>query len=103
MNAETEEPADTFRGPQELHYSVSRLQICLLPLVSSSSPHFLTQIHYLNALFVIAFGYRLNYTKEKNMTQRSTSQQWSLDIALAQGGFNALHPEAKNTMLQFGH
>lgn len=37
------------------------------------------------------------------MTQRSTSQQWSLDIALAQGGFDALHPKAKNTMLQFGH
>lgn len=37
------------------------------------------------------------------MTTRSTGQNWSLDIALAQGGFDALHPEAKGTMEQLGH
>ncbi|MFJ3671091.1 alpha/beta hydrolase [Streptomyces sp. NPDC090106] len=37
------------------------------------------------------------------MTVRSTGQSWSLDIALAQGGFDALHPEAKGTMEQLGH
>ncbi|MFH8984128.1 alpha/beta hydrolase [Streptomyces varsoviensis] len=37
------------------------------------------------------------------MTTRSTGQSWSLDIALAQGGFDALHPDAKGTMEQFGH
>ncbi|ANY05861.1 alpha/beta hydrolase [Pseudonocardia sp. HH130630-07] len=37
------------------------------------------------------------------MTIRSTGQSWSLDIALAQGGFDALHPEAKGTMQQLGH
>lgn len=37
------------------------------------------------------------------MTARSTGQSWSLDIALAQGGFDALHPEAKGTMEQLGH
>ncbi|MEU7226640.1 alpha/beta hydrolase [Streptomyces chrestomyceticus] len=37
------------------------------------------------------------------MTTRSTGQSWSLDIALAQGGFDALHPEAKGTMEQLGH
>ena len=34
---------------------------------------------------------------------RSEAQSWSLDIALAQGGFDALHPEGKNTLLQLGH
>ncbi|VEB40801.1 Uncharacterised protein [Chromobacterium violaceum] len=33
---------------------------------------------------------------------RSEAQSWSLDIALAQGGFDALHPEGKNTLLQLG-
>lgn len=37
------------------------------------------------------------------MTTRSTGQSWALDIALAQGGFDALHPEAKGTMEQLGH
>ncbi|MFI1911774.1 alpha/beta hydrolase [Nocardia sp. NPDC020380] len=37
------------------------------------------------------------------MTHRSTAQSWTLDIALAQGGFDALHPEAKGTMEQLGH
>lgn len=37
------------------------------------------------------------------MTIRSTDQRWSLDIALAQGGFDALHPGAKGTMEQLGH
>ncbi|MEE1807057.1 alpha/beta hydrolase [Streptomyces sp. BE133] len=37
------------------------------------------------------------------MTVRSTGQSWALDIALAQGGFDALHPAAKGTMEQLGH
>ena len=37
------------------------------------------------------------------MTTRSTGQNWALDIALAQGGFDALHPEAKGTLEQLGH
>ncbi|GAA2262985.1 MULTISPECIES: alpha/beta hydrolase [Kitasatospora] len=37
------------------------------------------------------------------MTVRSTGQSWALDIALAQGGFDALHPEAKGTLEQLGH
>lgn len=37
------------------------------------------------------------------MTVRSTGQNWALDIALAQGGFDALHPQAKGTLEQFGH
>ncbi|GGO53814.1 MULTISPECIES: alpha/beta hydrolase family protein [Streptomyces] len=37
------------------------------------------------------------------MTMRSTGQSWALDIALAQGGFDALHPAAKGTMEQLGH
>ncbi|MFI6041023.1 alpha/beta hydrolase [Nocardia sp. NPDC051321] len=37
------------------------------------------------------------------MTTRSIGQSWALDIALAQGGFDALHPEAKGTMEQLGH
>ncbi|WP_327068448.1 alpha/beta hydrolase [Kitasatospora sp. NBC_01250] len=37
------------------------------------------------------------------MTIRSTGQSWALDIALAQGGFDALHPEAKGTLEQLGH
>ncbi|MFB7668656.1 alpha/beta hydrolase [Kitasatospora sp. NPDC056138] len=37
------------------------------------------------------------------MTLRSTGQSWALDIALAQGGFDALHPEAKGTLEQLGH
>ncbi|OHX21137.1 dipeptidyl aminopeptidase [Chromobacterium sphagni] len=37
------------------------------------------------------------------MMSRSEAQSWSLDIALAQGGFDALHPEGKNTLLQLGH
>ena len=37
------------------------------------------------------------------MTIRSTGQNWALDIALAQGGFDALHPQAKGTMEQLGH
>jgi hypothetical protein len=34
---------------------------------------------------------------------RATEQNWSLDIALAQGGFDALHPGGKATMEQLGH
>ncbi|WP_031465929.1 alpha/beta hydrolase family protein [Sciscionella sediminilitoris] len=37
------------------------------------------------------------------MTTRSAGQSWSLDIALAQGGFDALHPEGKGTLEQLGH
>ncbi|MFG3053959.1 alpha/beta hydrolase [Kitasatospora sp. NPDC048239] len=37
------------------------------------------------------------------MTVRSNGQSWILDIALAQGGFDALHPQAKGTMEQLGH
>lgn len=37
------------------------------------------------------------------MTTRSTAQNWSLDIALAEGGFNALHPGGKATLEQLGH
>lgn len=37
------------------------------------------------------------------MTNRSNEQSWSLDIALAQGGFDALHPGAKGTLEQLGH
>ncbi|MFJ4984422.1 alpha/beta hydrolase [Streptomyces sp. NPDC088732] len=37
------------------------------------------------------------------MTARSTGQNWALDIAIAQGGFDALHPAAKGTMEQLGH
>lgn len=37
------------------------------------------------------------------MTARSDGQSWTLDIALAQGGFDALHPRAKGTMEQLGH
>jgi cephalosporin-C deacetylase-like acetyl esterase len=37
------------------------------------------------------------------MTIRSAAQTWNLDIALAQGGFDALHPEAKGTMELLGH
>jgi hypothetical protein len=37
------------------------------------------------------------------MTYRCTGQSWALDIALAQGGFDALHPEAKGTLQQLGH
>lgn len=37
------------------------------------------------------------------MTTRSTAQNWSLDIALAEGGFNALHPAGKGTLEQLGH
>ncbi|MEG8178362.1 alpha/beta hydrolase [Nocardia terpenica] len=37
------------------------------------------------------------------MTERSNRQGWVLDIALAQGGFDALHPEAKGTLEMLGH
>jgi cephalosporin-C deacetylase-like acetyl esterase len=37
------------------------------------------------------------------MTTRSTGQNWSLDIAVAEGGFNALHPDGKGTLEQLGH
>lgn len=37
------------------------------------------------------------------MTTRSTGQSWNLDIALAEGGFNALHPGGKGTLEQLGH
>jgi dienelactone hydrolase len=37
------------------------------------------------------------------MTNRSNGQNWSLDIALAQGGFDALHPGGKGTLEQLGH
>lgn len=37
------------------------------------------------------------------MTTRSTGQSWALDVALALGGFDALHPQAKGTMEQLGH
>jgi hypothetical protein len=41
--------------------------------------------------------------KDTLMTTRSTGQSWALDIALAQGGFDALHPQAKGTLEQLGH
>jgi dienelactone hydrolase len=37
------------------------------------------------------------------MTMRSRGQGWSLDIALAQGGFDALHPGGKGTLELLGH
>jgi cephalosporin-C deacetylase-like acetyl esterase len=37
------------------------------------------------------------------MTHRSVGQTWSLDIALAQGGMNALHPGGKGFFEQCGH
>jgi dienelactone hydrolase len=37
------------------------------------------------------------------MTIRSAGQSWSLDIALAQGGFDALHPGGKGTLELLGH
>ncbi len=37
------------------------------------------------------------------MTTRSHGQNWSLDIALAEGGFDALHPGAKGTLEQLGY
>ncbi|MDX3071117.1 alpha/beta hydrolase [Streptomyces sp. MI02-7b] len=37
------------------------------------------------------------------MTARSTGQGWVLDIALAEDGFNALHPAGKGYMEQLGH
>jgi cephalosporin-C deacetylase-like acetyl esterase len=37
------------------------------------------------------------------MTTRSIGQNWSLDIALAEGGFDALHPGGKATLEQLGH
>lgn len=37
------------------------------------------------------------------MTTRSVGQGWALDVALAQGGFDALHPQAKATLEQLGH
>jgi len=37
------------------------------------------------------------------VTIRSMGQAWALDIALVQGGFDALHPEAKGTLEQLGH
>ncbi|WP_411142164.1 alpha/beta hydrolase [Streptomyces sp. x-80] len=37
------------------------------------------------------------------MTTRAAGQTWALDIALAQGGFDALHPGAKGTLEQLGH
>ncbi|WP_163797932.1 alpha/beta hydrolase [Mycolicibacterium sediminis] len=37
------------------------------------------------------------------MTTRFIDQTWSLDIALAQGGFDALHPGGKATLEQLGH
>jgi dipeptidyl aminopeptidase/acylaminoacyl peptidase len=37
------------------------------------------------------------------MSARSTGQNWSLDIALASGGFDALHPGGKGTLEQLGH
>ncbi|BBY23123.1 alpha/beta hydrolase [Mycobacterium stomatepiae] len=37
------------------------------------------------------------------MTTRSRGQGWSLDIALAQGGFDALHPGGKGTLELLGH
>ncbi|MEV6555721.1 alpha/beta hydrolase [Nocardia sp. NPDC051756] len=37
------------------------------------------------------------------MTTRAAGQSWALDIALALGGFDALHPQAKGTMEQLGH
>ncbi|QIS08848.1 alpha/beta hydrolase [Nocardia arthritidis] len=36
------------------------------------------------------------------MTARSVGQSWTLDIALAQGGFDALHPEARGTLEELG-
>jgi len=35
------------------------------------------------------------------MTTRSTGQNWSLDIALAEGGFNALHPGLHRVLQRF--
>lgn len=37
------------------------------------------------------------------MTTRATGQNWVLDAALAQGGFDALHPGGKGTLEQLGH
>ena len=37
------------------------------------------------------------------MTARLAGQHWSLDVALAQGGFDALHPGGKATLEQLGH
>jgi hypothetical protein len=37
------------------------------------------------------------------MTYRCTGQSWALDIALAQGGLDALHPQAKGALQQIGH
>ena len=34
------------------------------------------------------------------MTTRPTGQNWALDIALAQGGFDALHPKASGPGLR---
>jgi len=36
-------------------------------------------------------------------TNRSAGQGWSLDIALAEGGFDALHPGGKGTLELLGH
>lgn len=36
------------------------------------------------------------------MTNRSTAQSWALDAAIAQGGFDALHPQARGIIEAFG-
>jgi hypothetical protein len=36
------------------------------------------------------------------MTNRSTAQSWALDAAIAQGGFDALHPQARGITEAFG-
>lgn len=36
------------------------------------------------------------------MTTRANSQNWALDVAIAQGGFDALHPKARGIMEAFG-
>jgi cephalosporin-C deacetylase-like acetyl esterase len=36
------------------------------------------------------------------MTTRSDGQGWALDVAIAQGGFDALHPQARGILEEFG-
>lgn len=36
------------------------------------------------------------------MTNRATAQSWALDAAIAQGGFDALHPQARGIIEAFG-
>lgn len=36
------------------------------------------------------------------MTARANGQSWALDVAIAQGGFDALHPQARGILEEFG-